>query len=242
MVYICYNTKNFYIYFLSTMSQYYFGFLPSALLIQNINELNQLVANRSNERYDTYRNQIVHLISKELLEAMLVKLIDNLPDTSERKAHLIKICQSIETAVDKLIDTIIGSASNQEVLPSVDFLQQKTLLVDNQGQQRIGFQLEENLARNLLKSFANVKQGNGISEVKNLTDLLTQLSQASLQHFLTDFTKTLNLGLLKRSAIPIAHGVIAKGVDIAVHKLLPQLQQEALERLVNYYGQLIVEK
>jgi len=67
------------------------------------------------------------------------------------------------------------------------------------------------------------------------------LTQVSLQHFLVDFTKTLPLNLLKRGAIPVADSVISKVLDVALHRLIPQMPQESLERFTKHYATLIFQ-
>ncbi|MFW2178035.1 MULTISPECIES: hypothetical protein [unclassified Moraxella] len=226
---------------------YYFGFLPSSELRQTIDTAYALIAKQSSnhdnvpERYDIYRDKITHLTNKELLDVMLVKLIESLPDDSERKAHLIKVSHTIETTTDKLINTVLSPAKNSQVLPSFEFFDKQVLCTDPTGQRRIGVPLDDKLATELLACMARVQQGLGKAEVNNLTRLFTQLAHASLEHFLVDFTKTLSLNMLKRTAIPVADGVIKKVLEVALHRLIPQMPQESLERFTKYYQPLIFQ-
>lgn len=220
---------------------YYFGFVPSAELNATIDKAYQLIGDNSNERYDTYRDKITHLISKELMDNMLVKLIESLPDDSERKAHLIKVSQTIESATDKLINTVLSPTENSQVLPSFEFFDQRVLVTDSQGQRRLSVPLDDKLGADLMAVIERVQQGHGLDEVDNLTRLFTQLIKTSLQHFLIDFTKTLPLNILKRGAIPVADSVISKVLDVAVHRLIPQMPQESLARFTRHYADLIFQ-
>lgn len=221
---------------------YYFGFIPSSELTANIDKAYELIDAKSSERYDTYRDKITHLVNKELMDTMLVKLIESLPDDSERKAHLIKASHTIESTTDKLVNTILSPTNNEQVLPSFEFFDQHVLVNDPTGQRRVSIPLDDKLAHDLLTTFEQVKQGNGKAQTDNLTRVFTQLTQACLQHFLVDFTKTLPLNILKRGAIPVADSVINKVLDVALHRLIPQMPQESLERFVRYYESLIFEK
>lgn len=218
---------------------YYFGFLPSQELNTTIDNAYAAIGNQRDERYDVYRDKITHLTSKELLDALLVKLVESLPDDSERKAHLIKTSHTIEATTDKLINTILSPADNATVLQSFDFFDKHVLFTDPQGQRRVGLALDDKLAKDLLTTMQNVLNGHGKAEVDNLTRLFSELAQACMQHFLIDFTKTLNLNMLKRAAIPVADSVIKKVLDVALHRLIPQMPQASLERFVQYYQSLI---
>ncbi len=220
---------------------YYFGFVPSAELNETIDKAYQLIADKSTERYDVYRDKITHLTNQELMENMLVQLIESLPDESERKAHLIKVSHTIETTTDKLINTVLSPTDNPDVLSSFNFFDKRVLVKDNQGQRRISVPLDDKLGADLVTVIERVQQGHGREEVDNLTRLFTQLTQVSLQHFLVDFTKTLPLNLLKRGAIPVADSLISKVLDVALHRLIPQMPQESLERFTKHYATLIFQ-
>lgn len=220
---------------------YYFGFLPSAQLDTTIDKAYELISHQSSERYDAYRDDITHKVNQELMDVMLVKLIESLPDDSERKAHLIKASHTIEATTDKLINTVLSPTKNEQVLPSFDFFDQHVLIKDPEGNRRISVPLDDKLAKDLLATFEQVKQGNGKAQVDNLTRVFTELTQACLQHFLVDFTKTLPLNMLKRGAIPVADSVINKVLDVALHRLIPQMPQESLERFVAHYEPLIFQ-
>ena len=220
---------------------YYFGFVPSAELNETIDKAYQLIADKSSERYDVYRDKITHLTNQELMENMLVQLIESLPDESERKAHLIKVSHTIETTTDKLINTVLSPTDNPDVLSSFNFFDKRVLVKDNQGQRRISVPLDDKLGADLVTVIERVQQGHGREEVDNLTRLFTQLTQVSLQHFLVDFTKTLPLNLLKRGAIPVADSLISKVLDVVLHRLIPQMPQESLERFTKHYATLIFQ-
>lgn len=218
---------------------YYFGFIPSAQLNDEINIAYQLINQQSNERYDIHRDKIIHLINHELLDAMLLQLIQSLPDSSERKAHLIKLSHTIQSTSDKLLNTILSPAPNEQVLPSFDFFKQQVLFTDTNGSRRIGLPLDDNFATSLLTTFEQVQQGHGLAYTKQLSDLFSQLAKICLQHFLVDFTKTLPLNMLKRTAIPMADSVISKALDVALHRLIPQMPQDSLVRFTQFYQPMI---
>lgn len=220
---------------------YYFGFIPSKELDDLIDKAYQLIESNSQERYDVYRDKITHKVNKELMDVMLVELIESLPEDSERKAHLLKVSQTIESTTDKLINTVLSPTPNEQVIPSFNFFDDFVLIKDKQGDRRISVPLDETFAKEFRATIKQVQQGHGKEQTDNLTRMFTQLTQACLQHFLVDFTKTLPLNVFKRGAIPIADSVIKKVLDVAVHRLIPQMPQESLERFTRYYEPLIFE-
>ncbi|MGL5253359.1 MAG: hypothetical protein ACRC7U_09520 [Moraxella sp.] len=218
---------------------YYFGFLPSEELNNTINHAYALIHSHSSERYDVYRDKITHLTNKELMDSLLIKLIESLPDESERRTHLIKTAATIEATSDKLINTLLSPTKNDDVLASFHFFDQYVLKTDPHGARRICVPLDDAHATRLLQCIANVQAGKGIEEQQHIIRLFTELTKACLQHFLVDFTKTLNLNMLKRTAIPVAESVITKVIDLALHRLIPQMPQASLERFTKHYEGLI---
>lgn len=223
---------------------HYIGFYPSVELNTTIDEAYTLIQNNttnSDVRYDVYRDKITHLVNRELMENMLLKLIESIPDDSDRKAQLVKVSHTLETTTDKLINTVLSPTENEKVFPSFEFFDKQVLVNDGEGRRRISVPLDEALAQQLSASIARVQQGDGIAEIPNLTRLFKQLLQACLQHFLVDFTKTLPLNMLKRGAIPVADSVIKTAIDMALNRLIPQMPQASLERFTEHYASMLFQ-
>lgn len=215
-------------------TMYYFGFVPSDELYHNIQHVYQCIENQSNESLTPYRDKIVRLTSQELLNAMLIQLINGMPDNLERKQRLIALSKHIETTTDKLIGTILMPADNHEILPSFEFFDHNVMKYDK-NQMKLCFPLSDRLASEFFDCFDNIQQGNGKAEVERLSQIFAELSHACLQHFLLDFTKTLPLNKFKRGAIVLANGVLEKAITVALNHLIPQLPQASLERFITHY-------
>lgn len=213
---------------------YYFGFIPSDELLKNIKTVYHLIEKNSDENYTPYRDNIVRLTSQELLNAMLVQLINSMPDNSDRKQRLIALSKHIETTSDKLIGTILSPADNAQILPSFEFFDKNVVKYDN-GQMKICFPLSDRLASDFFACVDNIQQGNGKDETERLSQVFAELSHACLQHFLLDFTKTLPLNAFKRGAVSLAKGVLEKAITVALNHLLPQLPPDSLERFSRHY-------
>ena len=91
---------------------YYFGFLPSEELNNTINHAYALIHSHSSERYDVYRDKITHLTNKELMDSLLIKLIESLPDESERRTHLIKTAATLQFLSSRLAHPCVSPFQN----------------------------------------------------------------------------------------------------------------------------------
>ena len=59
---------------------------------------------------------------------------------------------------------------------------------------------------------------------------------------MTDYNKTLDLGLIKRKAAELATSAVGKAVHIAIDKLIPSLTQAELEAVATHFDHLLIQK
>ena len=90
---------------------------------------------------------------------------------------------------------------------------------------------------NLKNSFAEIKAGNEVDKVV-LTELYKQFAEATVRHFMSDFNKTLDLGMIKRKAADIGSAAVIKAVHIAANKIIPNLTKDELLALAEYHDTL----
>lgn len=219
---------------------YYFGFIPSDTLKTQIQQAKNLIDTQDNTPYYPLRDQITRQIAHELIDTLLAELVAVIPNP-ERKNILQKMTQSIQNTTENLIGHLLSKDDNAQVLQSFLFLQQ-SLFIDTQGVQRVGFKMDDQRAKRILSIFDNADQQGEISKLQaeELASALDMITHDNLQHFLIDFSQTLNLGLIKRKAIPLAQMAIDKGVGVTVHRLLPQLSSEGRLRLIAHFRQFFV--
>ena len=220
---------------------YYFGYKPSEQLNIMIDEAQTIIEGEIKTDYYPYRNALTQQIARELIDSLLVSLIDVIPN-HERKKTMQKIVGSIESATESLLKVLLGKDDNQAVLQSYYFLKDESMFVDTEGDRRIGFELEEHIAEQIISGFNAVYTDGNQSKAEFATfkQALEIMNDAILTHFIDRFTKTLPLGLFKRKAIPVARSAFNTGLNMALNKLLPQLPAEALQRLVSFYQPFIV--
>ena len=101
----------------------------------------------------------------------------------------------------------MGKAPNDVVRESIAF-SERSLFKDPEGNIRIGESLDANLVTNLKYQFAEVQAGNAIDK-QALSNLYKQFGEATVRHFMVDFNRTLDLGMIKRKAADI--GAAADG-------------------------------
>ena len=218
---------------------HYFGFVPSDKLKVLISEAEQVVASNEQVDYYPYRDALTHQTARDLTDNLLVGLVEIIPNP-ERQAAMRKIVATIERATDTLLNILLGKESNEEVLPSFHFLKDQATFIDNEGVKRIGFKLSETDARTIVEGFAAITPEH-VDRAKFKTALET-MNDATLTHFVSRYAETLKLGMIKRKSVPVAKSAIDKGMNMALNKLLPDLPNDSLNRLANYYRPFIIEK
>ena len=90
---------------------------------------------------------------------------------------------------------------------------------------------------NLKQSYAEIKAGNDINKAA-LTESYKQFAEATVRHFMSDFNKTLDLGMIKRKAADLGAAAVTKAVHIAVDKIIPNLNKAELRALSEYHDTL----
>ncbi len=217
---------------------YYFGFIPSDKLNQMIDEAEHVITSNEQTDYYPYRNELTQQIARELIDNLLVGLIDVIPN-SERQAAMRKIVGTIERTTETLLNVLLGKDENEDILPSFNFLKDQTMFIDNDGIRCVGYELSEESAQTIIKGFEAVKLE--VVDKPAFEKALETINEDSLTHFLTRFTETLKLGMIKRKSIPVAKAAIDKGLSMALNKLLPQLPDAGLKRLARFYQPFFVE-
>lgn len=218
----------------------YFGFLPSTQLNSMIDEATAIINEQQEVDYYPYRNALTKQIASELIDNLLVNLVEVIPN-AERQEAMRKIVATVERATETLLGILLGKDKNEDILPSFYFLKQDAMFLDNAGMRRIGFQLDENTAQTIQQGFEATNQLPLDSDDKAVFKAaLMAMNEAALNHFITKFTETLKLGMVKRKSIPVAKAAIDKGMALALNKLLPQLPDDGLVRLANFYRPYLI--
>lgn len=217
---------------------YYLGFKPSQKLDEMIDEADDIITSGKDVDYYPYRNEIAQQIAREIIDNLLVALIEYIPN-EERQASMRKIIGSIESSTETMLNVLLGKDKNPDVLPTFDFMKNDALFVDNEGVRRVGLKLEDDTAAKINTGFAAVTPES--VDMEKFRQGLEVMNNAILNHFITDFAATLKLGMFKRKAVPMAQGAINKGLNFAINKLFPQLDDAALNRLASFYRPFIVE-
>lgn len=213
----------------------YFGFLPSQKLSDLIDEATTIIHDQQDIDYYPYRNNLTQQIASELIDNLLVNLVEVIPN-AERKEAMRKIAGTVERATETLLNILLGKDKNEDILPSFYFLKQESMFLDHDDKRRIGFLLDNATASAIQKGFAATENSPMSDADKALfKTALMVMNEAALCHFITKFTETLKLGMVKRKSIPVAKAAIDKGMALALNKLLPQLPDDGLARLANFY-------
>ena len=218
---------------------YYFGFVPSDKLKSLIIDAEQVIASNEEVEYYPYRDALTHQTARDLIDNLLIGLVDIIPNP-DRQASMRKIVSTVEKATDTLLNILLGKENNEEVMPSFHFLRDRATFIDNEGIKRVGFKLSDADAQTIEKGFAAITPEQ--VDMKAFKTALETMNEETLTHFISRYSETLKLGMIKRKSVPVAKAAIDKGMSMALNKLLPDLPDRSLNRLANYYRPFIVEK
>ncbi len=211
----------------------FFGFVPSENLLKNIQT--GIEKKNSNEPLYPLRDQTALLINEEIIDALLTELVRRFP-ASDKRDTAEKLAGYVKSTVAVLLKQLLSKADNDVVRQSIEF-SERSLFKDPQGQFRVGTALNANLVTNLKSTFAEIQAGTDINRAR-LSELYKQFADATIAHFMKDFNKTLDLGMIKRKASDIAAAAVGKAVHIAIDKLIPNLTKDELKAMAEYHDSL----
>lgn len=211
----------------------FFGFIPSTELLQTIQTAQQ--KKDSSEPLYPLRDKTALLINDEIIDAILTELVRRFPP-SDKRDTAEKLAGYIKSTVAVLLKQLLGKSSNDVVQASIQF-SEKSLFKDAESQFRVGEALDASLVTSLKYNYAEIKAGNEVDKAA-LTELYKQFAEATVRHFMNDFNKTLDLGMIKRKAADIGSTAVIKAVHIAANKIIPNLTKDELLALAEYHDTL----
>ena len=201
----------------------FFGFIPSAELLNTIETAQQ--KKNSSEPLYPLRDKTALMINEEIIDAILTELVRRFP-ASDKRDTAEKLAGYVKSTVAVLLKQLLSKAPNDVVKQSIEF-SERSSFKDAAGNARVGETLDASLVTNLKHNYAEIQAGNEVNKAA-LTELYKQFAEATVRHFMSDFNKTLDLGMIKRKAADIGAAAVIKAVHIAVDKIIPNLTKEEL--------------
>ena len=214
----------------------YFGFIPSTELSNDIHHARSKAAKATDLLYP-YRDHLAKAINDELIESTLVQVVIHLP-TNDKKEAMLKLANFIKKTSTGLLGQLLAKVDNAQALKSLEFLQKSTHR-DPNGVERVGFEVPEALVEQMKASFAAIAAGEGKSQRDALKIQFKLFTDLSIKHYLEDFSKTLELGLMKRGLAAAAKGTISTAIHIVIDRIIPALGKEELMVFAAHYDQMI---
>ncbi|MFC6051960.1 hypothetical protein A6M14_08480 [Acinetobacter sp. Ac_877] len=211
----------------------FFGFIPSKELLDSI-EIAQQKKNSSEPLYPL-RDKTALLINDEIIDAILTELVRHFPP-SDKRDTAEKLAGYVKSTVAVLLKQLMSKASNDVVKQSIEF-SKSSLFKDADGNLRVGENLDASLVTNLKMTFAEIKAGNDVNKAA-LSELYKQFAEATVRHFMIDFNKTLDLGMIKRKAADLGASAVTKAVHIATDKIFLNLTKDELLTVAEYHDSL----
>lgn len=217
----------------------YFGFIPSAKLQADIETARQKVAQGGSEALYPYRDTVAKGVNEELIINTLVNLVVDLPD-NDKKDTMLKLSNFIKNQSNSLLNSLLNKADNKDVMKSVNFLNQ-SVHHDAQGSNRIGLVIPDALYAQMQASFAGVQNGDYRNQRDALKTQFRMLTDLAIKHYMEEFNKTLDLGMLKRGLAGTAKGVISTAVHVAIDKLIPSLNEAEMKIFTGHYNTMLYQ-
>ena len=211
----------------------FFGFIPSESLLNNIQT--GIQKKNSSEPLYPLRDEVALQINDEILDAILLELVRRFPESDKRETAE-KLAGYVKSTVAVLLKQLLSKAPNDVVKQSIEF-SEHSLHKDPEGRYRVGEDLDPTLVTNLKNSFAEIKAGNEVDR-RVLSEQYKQFADATIRHFMIDFNKTLDLGMIKRKGADIGAAAVTKAVHITIDKLIPHLHKEEINALAEYHDTL----
>ncbi len=204
----------------------FFGFIPSEALLESIQTGHQ--KKNSSEPLYPLRDKTALLINDEIIDATILGPVHLFP-ASDKRDTAEKLAGYVKSTVAVLLKQLLGKSSNDVVQQSIEF-SEKSLFQDASSAYRVGETLDATLVTNLKSTYQDIKAGNDIDKTAFAT-LYKQFAEATVRHFMNDFNKTLDLGLIKRKAADLGSMAVIKAIHIAIDKIFPNLTKEELGAL-----------
>lgn len=219
--------------------RYFFGLIPNTELQQKLTTLKNQVTNGGNGSLHIARDAVVHEVTNELIAQLLGQLLHTM-DAGKQKDMLTKTISVVRSASHTLVNQLIGKDKDNVVMPSAKFFVEQSLFVDANGVERLGFVLDDALASCIKTHFQTALADEPSADVADFTKTFNQLADSILAYFVTDFAKTLNLGFIKRKAVPLAESAVSAAVHMGINRLFPELTSKNLADLSQHYDDIII--
>ncbi|WP_374668241.1 hypothetical protein [Acinetobacter sp.] len=211
----------------------FFGFIPSESLLGTIETAHS--KKNSSEPLYPLRDKTALLINDEIIDATILGPVRLFP-ASDKRDTAEKLAGYVKSTVAVLLKQLLGKASNDVVQQSIEF-SERSLFTDASGAKRVGESLDHSLVVNLKSAYSDIKAGNDINKPA-FAELYKQFAEATVRHFMNDFNKTLDLGMIKRKAADIGSAAVIKAIHIAIDKIFPNLTKEELGALAEAHDVL----
>ncbi|MEB3753986.1 hypothetical protein [Acinetobacter sp. MD2(2019)] len=214
----------------------FFGFIPSENLLQKV----QTSIAQKNAKSPLYplRDEIALHVNEEIIDAILTNVVRHFPP-SEKKETAEKLASFVKSSVAVLLKQLLSKASNDVVQQSIAFSEQ-SLFQDPQGQLRMGETLDPRLVTNLKHYFQQIQSGERI-DIHAFAENYKVFAEATVNHFMHDFHRTLDLGMIKRKAADIGCSAVIKAVHIAIDKVFVHLTKDELKVLAQHHDELFFQ-
>lgn len=219
--------------------QYRFGFIPSTSLANMIEEAYQVLTQQqsANQPLYAYRNCLIEKVADELVENTVTNQAHSLTNEQHKK-QLLKLGLFLQSSIQKMVHLMLSKDKDTVVMQSAVFLQD-SLAYDQQGNLRLGAAITQDLYQQIACTHEQVLQGNiDAAVIKQIQSCYKQFDNVVLQHFMVDFVKTLNWGMIKINLAKGTKVAMTSANHVLIDQMIPKIEHKELQEVLPTVGNL----
>lgn len=223
-------------------TKYYLAFKSSPELVTNADKL---LANRDAghpEPYAPMMNELVKYFVPELLDAFLTGTADAV-GLSHRASRIVhSAADTIGKASSVLVGKLLAKRSDDELADMVEFVDEVYLRADtcSNGENSVGCEISESLHGRMKHVTHEVRAGNAQQVLPELHDLMIETVDVVLEGFMIRSISLLKINFVLRKVCDATIVTCRGAGHMVVNKVFKQLDDEQLNRLADYFDDLIV--
>lgn len=217
----------------------YFAFKLADATQQGIDELLANLDSKSAAPQHALHTRVSVELTDEILKHCVEELMARFQG-EDSAGILHTLLGLLKGTAHVLVKQMLGKGSNEEVAKMAQYLRGCRVLTPA-GEVRYGFVLPAKIEQGFEQAFAGIAAGNGKEQRAALHSTMLAFGDEALVRFYDDFVGPMDLGFIKRKASDLGRSTIHKGVQVAMNKLIPNLNQKQLEIFADYYGSLLVK-
>lgn len=223
--------------------KYYLGFPASSGLVDNANKL---LANRDAghaEPYAPTMHELVRYFVPELLDAFLLKTADAVGLSSRASKIVHSAADTIGKASSALVGKLLAKRDNDELADMVEFVDDTYIRAgtSSSGVDSCGCEISKDLYDQIKGLMQEIRNGNAKQHRTEIHDVMIQTVDVVLEGFMIRAISLLKINFVLRKVCDATIVTCRGAGHMVVNKVFKRLDEEQLNRLADYFDDLLLE-